>query len=432
MIYFAQKLLQKNVLALREYASGHADAASFWRDIRGLELEGLQQLGLNKDGAFFAEIDSVLNVITTIIIHPHIVNERETVIIRAEQAYGLTPDMFIDTVHDQKLWKDKRGVMTPQEVYYRQNCDELNNYENRFIVHLLDKIGTQIGEYQAFYDYMLRKSAQDSSLVEVGSQMEALVVKLERVAKKLRRIKNTFFYREVSKANTSFVRVEATNVLKHNRAYNQCFRFYMRNITYGEEKAQAVDLANYYFTRLISAFEICGFTHAGGAEPVPCQNGSIVHPVHLQSADFTADVSPAPQFDGIWVDISHRACGNIISHNLLLLDGTVGFDGVRRLLPSLPKDAAVDAVSVWDLAAVEPNGVKVINLGSPDETQLLVEYIKDKTRLYTASKAIYQTHCPVCGGRDVTAGGDVIRCNACRSAYCFAGDKLWLTVFKRL
>lgn len=422
MINCAQKLLKQANTALQEYASAHS-GASFWEQLESLGGLSLQTLSLERDAEFFAEINSVLNVVTTIIVHPHIVNQRESIIIRAEQAHGLTPDMFLDTVHDQQLWKDKRGVMTPQEVYYYQNVDDLCNYENRFVVHLLDKIGAQIADYNRFYDYMLRKAAKDRSLVEEGSRLEALVVRLETLSKKLRRIKNTFFYRVVSQSNTNFTRVEATNVLKHNRAYSLCFRFYVRNITYTDEQAQAEDLTNYCYTRLLLALKQSDFAPVGKAS----EEMGIVRHVRLQNAQFAVQVERFPQPDGLLVTVRNKALSPAAaSRNLLLMDGTVDFAVVAQQLPNLPADVAVDAIGLWDLATVD-GGVNMQNVGGATETELLVRYVSAKTRMLPASRTIYEKHCPVCGGRDLAAGEEQLHCSSCGCTYSFVGDSLWLS-----
>ncbi len=429
MIHCAEKLLKATNIALGDYASAHRANASFWRDIEKLKRLSLQKLSLQSDAEFFDKINTVLSVITTIIIHPHILNARQTVIVRAEQAHGLTPEMFMDTVRDQKLWKDKRGQMTPEEVYYFENIDELKNYENRFIVHLLDKINDQLNEYGKFYDYMLGRLNQGGVLTKDNSQLEKLMRRLDSLAKKVRRIKGTYFYKEVSKANTSFTHIEATNVLKHNRAYNFCYRFYTAYITYSDEQAVASDLANYYFTRLLLALLSCGFE----LQPSPGEKHyGVIRPMRFESQDFALGLEPAGEYDGFWVNVTNKKLGGELGwRNLLVFDGSVDFETVQRNLLSYPAGAhtAVDAINVWDSAYVD-GGVRPLDAGRLTEVAILKRYIKDKTKTVKGSPGIYSKHCPVCGGKDIGLLGDnEFSCNRCGSVYSFQEDNIW---FKKL
>ncbi len=428
MIHCAEKLLKATHAAIGEYASAHGDDVSFWRDIGSLEQLSLQELSLKNDAEFFTEINSVLNVITTIIVHPHIVNERETIILRAEQAHGLTPEMFLDTVHDQRLWKDKRGVMTPAEVYYFQNIDRLTNYENRFIAHLLDRIGEQLNDYGKFYDLLLGNLSRDDALTADGSELERLVLRLETLSKKVRRIKNTFFYREVSKANTAFTHVEATNVLKHNRLYNHCFRFYVRYVTYGDEQVRALDLGVYFFTRMLIALQRCGFQLASrGAQRADRPMGAMF----FDSPDFVLKLKAAPRFGGMLLTIKSKENRDLRSRNLLLFDGTADFGTVRRNLADYPKDeTSVEAVNLWDLAYAEGD-VLPQNTAKTTEAGLMERYLGNKVRTLAASRNLYENRCPVCGGKEISEQDGRRTCDRCGSVWCFLQDKIWFIKLRK-
>ena len=426
MIHCAEKLLKATHTAIGEYASAHGDDASFWRDIGMLEGLSLQELSLKNDADFFQEINSVLNVITTIIIHPHIDNERETIILRSEQAHGLTPEMFLDTVHDQRLWKDKRGEMTPAEVYYFQNVDRLPNYENRFIVHLIDQIVGQLNDYTKFYDYLLKTLSRDDDLTLDGSELETLIGRLETLSKKARRIKRTYFYREVSKNGAALSHVEATNVLKHNRLYNYCFRFYVRYVTYGDEQARADDLCAYFFTRMLLALQRAGYSLLSEGNET-----GAVRTMTFGSSGFTLKLKATPKYHGLSLLVTNREDESLRSKNLLLFDGAADFGTVRRNFAEYPKKGTnVEAVNVWDLAYVEGD-VLPRDTKKADEIGLLAQYLADKTKMVKASRSIYAARCPVCGGKDVTAEDDFHTCGRCGSEWYFIGDRAWFAKLRK-
>ena len=451
MIHCEEKLLKSIISDIKRYASEHTDDVSFYRDITELQSLSLQRISIKSDLDYFEEINKLLSVIATVIAHPHIVNARETIIIRAEQAHGLTPEMFHDTVLDQKLWKDKKGMMTPAEVYYFQNVDDLKNYENRFVVHLIDIISSQLTDYVKFYDFLVGTLIQGNILTQDNSALDKAYDRLSTLAKKVRRIKNTYFYKEVSKANTRFSRIELTNVLIHNRAYNACYRFYMSNVTYGDEEARANDMAIYYFTRLLLALRACEFRLDGDtAQQTPilyfderikksakhgaCKTEVISRPMQFTSDSFNVTLEGAQKYGGIFVTVEPKALKESRAKNLIVFDSTIGFEEVAKNLGKYKKSGAtaVDAVTLWDAAYVEET-VRSRNRGGVSENVMILRYLEDKTRLIKASRQIYQTHCPACGGKDVRAAGEnAYRCSACDTVYTFVEENIWFTKLRRI
>ncbi len=427
MIHCEEKLLKSVNASIKKYASDRTDNVSFFRDIGMLENLSLQSVSLNKDLVYFDEINKLLGVLITIITHPYIINERETVIMRAEQAYGLTPEMFHETVRDAKLWKDKRGVMTPKEVYYFQNIDELKNYENRFIVYLIDILSGQLNDYVKFYDFLIGTVMNGNALTQDDSSLDKAYGRLASLSKKLKRIKETDFYKIVSKANTSFTHVEATNVFKHNRAYGACYKFYVNNVTYGDPEARADDLSVYYFTRLLLALNNHGYKLIGGADPV---KNKIIRKMDFRSEEFDISVEDAREYNGLRIKISDKD-GKAKTDNLLVFDSSMDFEEVEEDLEKFKRAdvTAVDAVTVWDAAYVED---KVISLrsGSISENEILSRYVSDKTRTVKASKQIYEDHCPVCGSKDIAAN-QYYHCSNCGTEYTFVGEKIWLTKLRK-
>lgn len=429
MIHCQEALLKSAVGHIAAYAEAHPDAASYYGGIDALAPLSLQGASLRNELDFLQEVDRILSVITTIIVHPHILNARETVIVRAEQAYGITPEMFSDTVRDQKLWKEKRGVMTPSEVYYFRNVDELANYENRFIVHLLDAISAQLASDTKALDTLIG-TVRRGALTEEHSQLEALYRGLGALSKKLRRIRATQFYRIVSKSNTRFARVEATNLFKHDRAYGACYRFYLRNMTYAGDEARADDMAVYFSTRLLLALKTLGYELIG--EDHVCDEALQMLSMTFENANFFVALERAEEYGGVYVLVRPKAAeGGHAARNLLVFDPTPDFSQTGKELERLrASGAAVDAVNLWDVAYVE-DAVQPLGMRGTDENGLLLHYLKDKTRLQKGSRQIYETHCPACGGRDVSAERDRFRCAACKTEYIFLGEGIWFPKLRK-
>lgn len=452
MIHCEEKLLKSVISSVKSYTSAHPDDVSFYREIGALEGLSLQRVSLKSDLEYFDEISKLLSVVTTIVVHPHILNARETLIVRAEQAHGITPEMFRDTVRDEMLWRDKNGVMSPMEVHYFQNVDDLQNYENRFVVHLIDIIFRQLCDYVKFYDFLVGTLVQGSALTQDNSTLERAYERLSTLAKKVKRIKATEFYRIVSMANTRFTRVEATNIFKHNRAYGECYKFYLKNVTYGDEEARANDMAVYYFTRLLLALHSCGYELVGGnggespvlslnertrrSEKRGAANGEeIVRPMTFECADFVITLEGAHKYGGIFVTVTPKALGKEgCAKNLLVFDSTINFEEVSNNIKKYQRSGAtaVDAVTLWDAAYVE-DSVRSLNRGGITENALLRRYLEDKTRLQKASRQIYESHCPACGGKSVSASNEyTYQCADCGTGYTFLNENIWFSKLRRV
>lgn len=427
MIHCEEKLLKSIIASIKKYASEHIVEQSFYNNIADLQSLSLQKISIKSDLEYFEEINKLLSVIATIIAHPHIVNAQQRIIIRAEQAHGLTPHMFHDTVLNSKLWKDKKGIMTPAEVYYFQNIDDLKNYENRFVVHLVNIVSAQLAEYVKFYDFLVGTLIQGSILTQDNSALDRAYQRLLTLARKVKLIKTTYFYREVCKANTHFTHVGLTNVLIHNRAYNACYKFYLNNVTYGDEEMRASDITIYYFTRILLALSACGFE----LDSQKTQHVPTFYPKNMQftSKDFNVNLEGAPEFGGMFVTVQPKTNKNLATKNLIVFVSDVGFEEVKKSLAKYKKSGAyaVDAVTFWDAAYVD-DSVRSLNMGGMSENAIILKYIQDKTRLIKASKQIYRMHCPACGSRDVHAvDNNTYSCPTCGTNYAFIDKNIWFT-----
>ena len=198
---------------------------NFSERLDALEKVSLQSFSIENDKKFLRDVSAVLNVIVSIIYHPHISNKREEVIIRIEQAQQIGQEAFLNTIRDSKLWKAHDARMIPEEVYYYQHIDELRIYENRFIGFLIDLIDKELAKFSAFYLSRLPTLTSLDSTLD-SSQVGSVIVDIDRLRRKTQFIKNTYFYREVSKGKPISHKIQPTNILLKDRLYRFCFKFY--------------------------------------------------------------------------------------------------------------------------------------------------------------------------------------------------------------
>ena len=192
--------LQNAILQLNTYQKKFTKISEFYHNLDTLEIPSLQNLSFEKDNEFFDEVSLILSVIASIIAKPHLSNKGEDIILRAEQAGHLSNESFQKVLKDSSLWKEKSLEMVPEYVHHYQYTDDIKIYENLFIGMLVNLIDEELIKYYNFYLNLVPSIDlnNDYSLVDTKNAEEALK-KLDRLNRKIRYIKNTYFYKEGSR-----------------------------------------------------------------------------------------------------------------------------------------------------------------------------------------------------------------------------------------
>ena len=100
--------LKKSINIITKFAEKHVLADDFYSALNTLEMKSLQDLSFKNDLAFFDEVNFILSVITSIVVHPHISNTGEEIILRSDQVGSIQNDMFMQTLRDASLWKHNK------------------------------------------------------------------------------------------------------------------------------------------------------------------------------------------------------------------------------------------------------------------------------------------------------------------------------------
>lgn len=390
-------------------------AGTFFTDDLGKSLAGrlatlksisLQEVSLESDRAFLSEVSSVLNVIASIIYHPHLSNRREEVVLRIELAQHLSREDFWDTARDSKLWKEHHGRMIPEEVYYHQHIDELRIYENRFVGFLVDLIDRELLRYSSFYLGRLPTLSTPDAALD-ASEVGELIVTIDRLRRKTQFIKNTFFYREVSKGKPISPQIVPTNILLKDRLYRYCFRFYRAFARYEDRETATRDLSRYYTVLFLSELLERGFAvKESRAERHALENASYgVSLVTEENGDLSVTVTPK---DFSAAPARHRIV--FLTEGGLPVEPREGYD-------------STDTLSPWELSSADPEGPFLTR--TAPERELCRAWLEDRLARITANPGVYQKYCPVCGHRSVEnrKNGQIYHCTDCHSVFCFDAGK---------
>lgn len=379
----------------------------------------LQSEAILSDKDYLKELTSLLNVIVSIISHPHLTNKGEEVILRAEQANALGNEEFRQVLRDTKLWKRHKERMVPEEVHYHQQIDELRIYENRFITFLVDAIERELSGYSGFYLKKLptvRGGMEELDSGEVGD----VILTVDRLQRKIQYIKNTYFYKVVSVGKPLTGRIQPTNILTKDRLYRHCFKFYRSFIRYADIWELCAELRIYYVLAILKELKKRGFEldeHSHKDDGI----------LRLRRSGMKISLEVC---EDIAVRLTVQPLGVSDGANHLLIFGAGGGKHPPVSYSSNDYDT-VELISLWELSTV---GKKGESLCAGEQT-LVSEWIQSKITTVSLDRRIYEKYCPACGARGIEHGGEILRCRRCRSEYSFIGgdgtEKVWFRKIRK-
>ena len=380
----------------------------YYASINSLKISSLQDISFEEDIAFFDEVSSLLSVITSIIKHPHLSNKAEDIIIRSELAGNIPADAFNQVVKEPILWKEQDYEMIPEHVHYYQYVDELKIYENIFVVMLIKLLFTEMSKYQSFYVSLIPSFNKKDDTLTNTSDVEIALKKIDRIIKRLSFIKDTFFFKEVSKAKQTFKYVQPTNILTKDRLYNMCFKFYKKFIKYEDQEKVVSDLGVFYYNLLLQECKNKNFildeSKSHNLEDLSFSFNDCCVNLKLNNDLHKIELSIS---DGI--KIKHNLWFNLDRKNVNFNIGST--DSITNYV-----------LSVWNLN----NG---INLNEPlfnkNKTESeLISYWLDAHFIETpGSKLVYSKYCPVCKSKDIIEENSILSCGSCGSIYKFKKNK---------
>ena len=226
---------------------------------------------------FITSLNDTLDIIGNIFDKPYVLTKTNEVIIRSELVSELGPDSFIKTTLDSSLWKQKRNhEFSPELVYSIEYEDTINNYENHFIIYVLNKIidiVTNFKEFNLNYTNSLKSfyGTTEASLsklsiyASINKNKEELskyifysgannenFEALSKIHSKIKHLKLHKFYRLLK--DTSFsLPINLTNTILHDLRYNKVYRFFKDNLLFSETSSNFDDLFyNYTLVRLLN------------------------------------------------------------------------------------------------------------------------------------------------------------------------------------
>lgn len=402
----------------------------------------------------FDKINGILNRIISIINKPHILTDVVETVKRSQQAGLLSYDSFTSTLKDSKLWKDKNGVMTPEEVHTVEHVDSLSNYENRFIVTLVNMLEREIDRvlnsiepfvesleehykgvsttYSAFspirdmrkhsYPYHAFSTSDDSDKKDI-------ILQARRLKGKIRHIKETELYKVNRRGiNTS---IRPTNVLIHDPLYSSCYRYYVDHYAF-EDKDDNCFYFNYVIMYMLKiVYEVGVLTN------VP---------------DITLDRSGRINLSNLeirkkpFVMRGKSASSSLFLQVKLKDDNDEEYKSLTEIaiIPCLTrKEYSRIMKDNFDQVFIITSNNKCKRYRNVVEVAPYIEDSRERIRdllnslimLFEADKSFYSNFCPNCASSDITRVDKISTCSDCQSRYVIVPldkkDYLWIMNFRR-
>lgn len=407
-----ERLLNQTISQLNNYKEKFHKINEFYHNLNDLNLDSLQNFSFQKDNEFFDEVSLILSVIASIIAHPHISNRGEDIILRAELAGHLSNESFQKVLKEANLWKEKDLEMVPEYVHHYQYTDELKIYENLFIGMLVNLLSDELTKYYNFYMSLIPSidSENTYSLMDTVDAEKGLMV-LNRLERKIRFIKNTYFYKEVSKENLNLRNIQPTNILVKDILYNKCFKFYRKFIKYDNQESLFEDFKTYYFYVILKTFKQRNYV-------LDEEKEQSIDNLYFKNDLFLFNLKSSDGKNYLELDVS------LLTNPLIKGTHVLTFDigRTKEVSNEIKYDVdSVNQISLWNLF---DNGPLFKN--SLKETKLIEHYIDSKIKLVDAKIDFYMKHCPVCKNKNVREENEIIYCQDCKSKYAIVDNKIWL------
>ena len=418
--------LSEQTQFIRNFAKRHADLQSFYSSINSLNIISIQDLSFKNDIELFREIAFILSVIYSIISKPHMNNRRDEIIARSGEASSLSEDDFQKTLRDSSLWKDMDGFnLLPEYVYYHQYEDDLRIYENIFIVHMINEISFIIDSYLSLYISLLKvKESNNKELVIGDSIQEDALRTANKLSRRINQIKESYFYRDVSKAKNKPKVFYPTNILVKDRLYNLVYKFYKKMYIYQDKKDIDKELYLFYFSLLLSLLHEDGYELDSRNKALIFENNEIVLPkkMFFTSSDLRLSIQTNVEENSFLVSYKDKL-EEVSNTHLLILTNDATFEESKVVLPT-EEIFSTEYLSLWHLGEIgKDQKIHLINETLMSEKELLKYFLNSHHDIYSGSEIIYSSYCPVCKSKNIFQNKGHIFCDDCGAIYKFAKTK---------
>lgn len=422
--------LSEQTQSIVSFAKQNDTLEKFYKNIESLKLTSIQDLSFENDIEFFKELSFIISVIFSIISKPHINNKREEIIIRSGEASSISQEGFQKTLQDSSIWKDKGyGQIAPEYIYHHAFEDDLKIYENIFVVHMINELAFAFDHYSALYVSLLKVlDNKNEELVQHDSALENAIKAVSKLIRRMNQIKDSQFYRVVSRAQNKPKVFYPTNILVKDRLYNILYKFYKKTNVF--ETKQDIDdgLFNFYFVRILQNLKARKFEISSKGSL--CEKGALTLPAQLSfvGKDFDLNLFVNKEQHSFLFEYLDEGFS---SKHLLVVTSDSTFQDTAVVKPE--EDVfSNEYLSLWHLGESNGRIINLINQTLLGEEKLVDKFIESHHHVVEGSERLYSTYCPSCKSRNITFNNGFYACPDCGVIYRFSKEKENTIVFAKV
>lgn len=423
-----------------------------------------------------SELKVVLDKITSIVYKPHIKTDIKEIVLRSELSGKLDTPSFFETVRDSKLWKNKRGTMTPEYVHNYENIDTLLTYENSFISYLVDLLHFEIKELLVDVTPLVDSIEENFEIsgisygkhsilnefkefgypyenvfnIQKGNANKIYSV-LKSLNRKIKNIKTTEFYK-TNKGKCLTKDILPTNILIHDELYSYCYRFYKANYQVRKDDLSLFD--TYYYNYVIVNFiNYLARINVGNTRLSKDSSLYIDESGRLRFKDFSFKKGI---FSYLVKEDTNDHAFYLESHFInkaIRSDVKVEEDAIARyyVLTSYKYNAENEAILKKKIKSEEKvnnaiifthsnflhnfNSVLTLSIYKDNHELLFKNLVLSLSLLFKANEEVYSSRCPVCGAEEIRFDGSTYRCENCNSSFSLINvnddNLVWIKSFRR-
>lgn len=398
-------LANKNAMMVKNALSNASTLPAFLDALP--PLKSITLISLKEDEAFLGQVEKLLSSFASIFYKPHISSRFQDSIIRSATAPSLNEESFRLTVKDISLWKRKKDASyAPEFVHYAENVDKLKTYENLFVIMVLHEIERLLNEYEEDYLPSL-SNYRDDSLALKGSDLEKLFALIARCRKRISRLKEMPFYKEVNPSSEAFHFYKPTNILLKDPDYHRIYEFYAKEIRKSGENGSKEDLCYSYFVFFLKSILNKGYKYQRG-------NKKELKAVFRRD-NFLLTMNAFPNEARFEFMVEEKNSGEAV-HHLLYIDDSYRYSGAKSVeYQSNYEENGV--LSIFALSSVDEDSKPLRRFDAFKTTALVDEYIDELTLSKPSSFALYSHYCPVCQSKRIERIGNRYYCQDDLSEY---------------
>jgi hypothetical protein len=279
------------------------------------------------------------------------------------------------------------------------------------------------------------------SLSLKGNSASIAFNRIKHLHKKLKYIKNTRFFKEISRRSAPLKTVHPTNILLKDRLYSYCYKFYRSLLAYSDKQTLLKDFRTYHYVLLLRSLKARGFElERDKRGKVRRRLGEIVLPkISFFNDTFEITVEPYAEI-GLKVAVKNRfiksSKARTALHLLMFEPGGSEEDLKKAREDTKNNFQTIEAVYFWNLVYVDEE-IKVSFRNPLSEQALMDKWLESKLLHSEASLKIYKTFCPSCKQQALEANSHThYCCRICSSVFAFYHDNnaktnIWFLKLRR-